>query len=654
MAVPTSPLQRLSVDLWPSISAYLHTNDVIHLFTTGNAALRTSLSHIRNYDVVWKKTRFPDMEQVFHSCNSLLRLTTSFAFESNDSLQQVLAFSWLNRLPNLTTLRLSFLGCIRSVWYGCNPLALWPSLEELSLIDEGAPALEFKYVIDLSQLPTGLRILSIRSYAELWYVMEGFADLPATLEVLELDTRSSFVRRELVDGIEELDDRALKDARFWQHVTLTSLPPRLETLKLRTDRDGCWTIPMKLFPSSLRKFTFKGVVSSTDQPRHSIFDWSDVEKSTFSVTHFTAPEWLIDCDQLLTLPRSIKHVECRAEVGNHALDPDFDGRALRNLNIYAKLVTTTIRNTLEIFNQLTVLHLTLRDPYNGPKLPNTITELTAADMALEYLPDSLTRLGCSTITDMKATKPNVENSVPLAFPPGLTDLAVHNEPIEDLQLLPVALMRLHARMPVEKLTELFSLSEQEGRLPHLQLLMIYSNAVPLKALALIPSTIRILYMSFKDSKLDTAALERFRSSQVTDFTYRFGLGDYSNDETFKILKYLPRGLKRLYFRTTSPIPKAYPWPDTLEKLNISFNIQAALAKTSVKAIRSLPSGLSQLIITDLSIAKPKFTAQDLPPNLSYFSFNGPMEKEYFRAQRERLLKNGSTSKSPFASGADSK
>lgn len=630
-----APIHHLSRDLWPQITSHLQHNDLIHLFIVGNKHLSAALALTTTFKARWELIRFPDLNRVHASASSLLSSTEHLFYESKISDQLTPQFDWRNRFSSLKTLNLNFYGCLESV-NCCGPInALWPSLEELSLqetIESAFGALSTFF--DLLELPTGLRIFSIRTLRTIVFVPQHLAKLPLGLEVHHLHAQSVFTTKR-PHGLPAEDWRAGLDGAT---ITLPPLPSTLRSLVLNKTLFNGWRFVMSELPPSLTFFSFLGYVARDplDEGLSNVVDWKTgwTEKTAFDVSTIEMLGYTIPESVLASLPPSVTHLDCN--VPQTALNGSvkFDKRLISSI----KIVSSENDNDATPWTQVLLDYTHLKSlnilfatsiPVLDTMLTHTLQTLIVSRVNITALPPNLTSLtfsemlfpedGSATKTSPLSSSAIASHSLPSMLRELYTDIFVGKKTVNDVRVikaLPTSIEMLVGRFTFDCLKALHELSLL-GRIPSLRTLELKKISMDAEALGMIPDSVRNLELMIrgKATEKHKNALKRLQSSNLVSFKYYIDeIPTINGKSPYPILKYLPSTLKSLSFTESyAALPKSLKWPPYLSSLTIDkkhSNIPLPLPKT-LTMIECAPEMLPKKV-TDLPLFLTRFTCRLTP------------------------------------------
>lgn len=591
LSTTQAPIYRLFLDVWVQVASYLPPNALIHLLLAGDKRLSNVLSQITTFKTRWELLRFPDLNRLWASSQSLFRSTEHFYYKYKLPMQLTPQFDWRNRFSSLKTLNLHFYGCLESVTHSGPINALWPLLEDLTLEEPSeAPSRAYSTFFNLLELPKNLRVLSILTPRSMGIIPHHFSRLPTGLEVFELHNQCRFVscdpKASMPNPSKEFDGTIFE---------LPSFPPTLRSLVLNRAIFNGIRITMSRLPPSLTFLSFLGYITqdATDDVTCNIIDWkTDWTKDTiFNVSTLKMPHYTITPEIAAFLPPSITRLDCALLDPTYQGPIKFDKRLFRSVELFFGASGEWMQSLLEYTN-LTSLNITTDDNVVLKQLPTpSLQTLFVTRVCISALPPNLTSLTfgkltfpepIEEVTSIEPRKGPVEahdrHAPQYSFPPSLTHLDgdhyYSSSTINDNRVI-LALPPSIKELIVAMSFDCFKLLHEQsllGRFPYLVNLNLHRNYIDPSALGMIPSSLRKLKMMLNavPNESHKPALKCFRSRNLESLKYYYEPNVGSDDFTYSVLKYLPQSLKSLEFAEYAPrLPKSVPWPSGLTHLSIN-------------------------------------------------------------------------------------
>lgn len=266
-----TPILRLDASVWASFGAFAFPNDLIKLCILSSSLRDRIKPSTRVLKLNWTSKHYIDLSTVLHESKQFPSVS-HLHFESQDELKpHWVPVNWSLLPSHLTSLSFSFNNCIAFFLGGSNLIGdLLPSLTSLALIEHGTGGSKPPgFLVRLCGLPTSLLHLHLASNMHLQAVYSEISALPASLETLTLDMKTSLVD----DQIVALNDkvrapsfpRNLKTLSYGQYHPLAHLDMGALPRSLRSLHFACLG-PMRSgsFESNSTSSTLEG--SSLDLP----------------------------------------------------------------------------------------------------------------------------------------------------------------------------------------------------------------------------------------------------------------------------------------------------------------------------------------------------------------------------------------------------
>lgn len=593
METQTFGLLHLDADTLGYLLRFVEHTDVLHLFQSGNSALRAGIA-LGSVDFVgvFKPSGFVD-------CNANLRFLTAFPRLKSLNLstlcpdQRVLApIDWTIASSKLTSLTLKFCGCIDSL------LALeatfatrFASLSYLSLTDPGSSEREQPHDdVDFSIFPRGLTHLELHSDRRTPLLHSSFAHLPACLLTLILDVIA--IQAPFNDQFSE--DEAM---------TLPMLPDNLEFLHLRNDPFGNWLVSFNKLPATLQVFKLCGtafhstLVHKAHDTVYSVVDMQGIERLS-ALREIDCEYTLFPFSAFKSLPSHIKdvNVDLRDDSGHlfTADDPNENFDTLKPLKSFTDSPHTDVEDLAALLRV-----------FGSPGFRLTDLSVQTMGVHVNELPPTLTHLQILHLN---------------AFAPLLRVLSFSECCIKDydalFQGLPATLEQIAT--PYDELFwKAVCARCDAGTLPHLRKMdfthskLIGSSNADNESQ--IPLQLRDLSLILHDAT--DSFLNCLQKSHISSLSVQRLSADGLEDES-RILCNLPETLKSLSVLSALPPPTNVNWPTGLHTLNYWSQSLSTYFKAGT-AFKTLPKSLVSLLVENQG-TKSHLNVFGLPQTLSEF------------------------------------
>lgn len=622
-----APLLRLYPDAWAHICLLLDNSDVLRLMGLGNQELSNVVAAgVRKFSLVWQTPKYLDLERVSR-CISRVSYT-SLSLRSHHAGQLVWKpLSTDLWRPSLVELELNFLGSIGHIL--ANPLPLdtrLPLLISLTLVDLHQTLRKVAPIITLNRLPSSLSKLHLTSENSYAFCSSDLEKLPSTLKTLWLEFVPTW--SPLASSFDPTASPTLPTRKNTNmDLPAEALPHSLTTLALKGHRMQSWNV--KQLPPQLVELHIFGGISQPPMPGHHL-PLTELIASLEQLHTLTLTETLDQYD-LNLIPPSVTSLSCR-------LDEDLDINDVPLHVIHASrhiLTTGSIAFTMIQPSTLTSLTYFSIPPPGHVWYPNTLTQLNAPSLHYGTLPESLTSLTCSRVSQFRNAAPHAH---PWLLPPRLRTLELESHTWTGRQLrkiiraLPASIESFTTPLILAWL-HFLTFRSRKGLLPALTHLSCTSSLPP-RILTMLPPTLTTFEsailvsgqsLKFLSKKL---SLEIFKMSNLRRLALNFDCSARRALKAFPILfDNLPRKVEHLSLFGIPWLSFDIRWPVKLETLiyRTDNNLKPMLRGYDI----GLPMSLRD---ETFSTTEELFK---LPPHLSYVTIDKKPFEAYFAAQALR-------------------
>lgn len=628
-----APLYRLDASSWACLASFLDSGSVFRLSAMSGRLSSLLRSAIQDLELEWISSRFLDLSTVLSAVRSYSHVYRLVFRQPKSTIRCWTPIDWQLLPPTLTSLTMSFLGAPSLLLVPGLLKSTLPGLLHLE-VEDARPsyaAVERTTASKISFLdaPPCLLTLRVKSRLPLLLIANELSSLPSCLETLDLDFKALFEEeKENVAATIPSLPRSLKylkitdkSTHYWE-VRLADLPASLETLEIESENS--W--PRLITSDNAQDFASDicTLVYIEGAATHLV-----------NLKRLIAPNLTVGPEQVFSLlPRSLTEIDLVIDLSYETPNEVLEYLGPRLLSVveprWDGMIDDLIRDRSFTLSRLK--RVVTHEYYRAEVfLPDSITDL-AMDSCSKHdrLPQSIRKLKFDF-----GIQPDVEvlwNPSHLLETLSVTQGSI---PTHLIETLPNTLRKMEISMDDKAFGFLLEFASRASNLPNLTTLK-NNKSTSLDSIQHVPTQLRKLRISAAhNSLLGQGMPEALSASNIEYLSItmlpRPRTASHSDREAefTALLNTLPTKLKGLELFSDHPL-SLYPpvkLPSSLTSLHGSTT--RPRGNLSVEGRLELPDSLTRLT---LHPACP-FPIECLPPNLSLYEANDTGdEKEYLKSR----------------------